>query len=49
MKDNIIRYKNLSWPLKTAVIVSWILGVIYAFWFLFGVALGIMTELGYLV
>ena len=37
-----IKYKDLSWPIKVAVVVSWIVGVIFAIGFLVGFIEGIM-------
>jgi hypothetical protein len=31
-----VKYKDLSGWLKAAVVVSWITGILYSFWFLVG-------------
>jgi len=36
-----ITFKDLSRPLKSAVIMVWIVGIIYGFYFLMGFLMGI--------
>ena len=40
--ENVI-FKNISWPLKVAVIFAWFIGVIYVLVFLAGVIKGLMS------
>jgi len=37
-----VSFKDLTWPLKTAVIAAWITGILYLIFFLIGFIEGIM-------
>jgi len=37
-----ITYKNLSWPIKTAVVIAWILGIYCLLAFTVGFIIGIV-------
>lgn len=39
-----MKFKDLSWPIKTAVVMSWILGVIYGLLVLMAILQGFWYE-----
>jgi len=41
--QRVIRFNDLSGWLKTAIIISWILGAVYGFLFVFGFAFGLFA------
>lgn len=40
-----ITYSSLSWPLKTAVVFAWIVGLFYLMTFVIGFIIGVMGAL----
>ena len=44
MKEK-VTFKDLSGPLKTAIIMAWIIGVIYVFYFIIGMIIGILEAI----
>jgi len=41
--EKIIKFKDLSWPLKFAFIVSWIYGIMFIISFCVGILFGIVA------
>ncbi len=40
MKEKVI-FRDLSIPLKTAIVMAWIVGIIYVYYFIVGMIIGI--------
>lgn len=43
--DKKITYSSLSWPLKTAVVFAWIVGLFYVMTFFIGFFIGLMGAI----
>lgn len=43
MKPLRITFKDLSWPVKTAVVAAWAIGIMYVGAFLIGFIIGLIT------
>lgn len=43
MEDKKIKFGDLSWALKTSVIVSWAVGILYVIYFIIGFVTAILN------
>lgn len=45
MANEKVSFKDLSWPLKVSVLISWGIGILYIFFFLVGFIIGLIVPI----